>query len=194
MENTFVIRDDASYTLNFLIYIQNIFLNQRSSEQERKFPYIPSMHITFEEGFEFRYKELWDEVRQRIAENPFEDGKIFNGEKDLFFKRLFMDSNDSMKDYDEIYQSFKVWWGSFAGHFSVERSIGDVIENLYRELACTLIQRGITPKKELNISLVYDKCPLGNMEITSYFAVVPINDFYVKYEELVTKLRKNVCN
>ncbi|MDA7027522.1 hypothetical protein PJ311_13095 [Bacillus sp. CLL-7-23] len=55
MENSFVMVTDAPVSLNFLIYIQNIFLNQK--RQELRFPYL-STRIVFKEDFELKYKEL----------------------------------------------------------------------------------------------------------------------------------------
>jgi len=51
-----------------------------------------------------------------------------------------------------------------------------------------LIQKGVKPQRLLNISLIYDECLLANSQITSYFSVIPIRDFFAKYKELVSKL------
>jgi hypothetical protein len=191
MENSLFMRTEASYALNFLVYIQNIFLNQKNSEEEYRFPYIRSKYIVKEE-FELRYKELWDEIRQKVSEHPKNDMENFYEEKYLFHQRLFVDGSDSLKEYSEIHQTFKVWWDSFAGRFSVERAIDEKSEKLYVELANFLTQRGIVPQKELNISLVYDDFPLGNLEVSSYFAVVSIKEFFVRYKELLAKLQKSI--
>ncbi|QKY68552.1 hypothetical protein [Lentibacillus sp. CBA3610] len=191
MENSLLMKTEASSALNFLVYIQNIFLNQNRSEEEYRFPYIPSKYIVKEE-FELRFKELWDEVIQRVSEHPKNDMKIFYEEKDLFHQRLFVDGNDSLKEYSEIHQTFKVWWDSFAGRFSVERAIDEKGQKLYEELANFLTQREIAPQKELNIGLVYDEFPLGNFEVSSYFAVVSIKEVFVKYKELMAKLQKSI--
>lgn len=191
MENSLLMRTEASYALNFLVYIQNIFLNQKSSEEKYRFPYIPSNYLVKEE-FELRYKEFWDEIRQRVSEDPKNDMKIFYEEKDLFHQRLFVDGSDSLKEYSEIHQTFKVWWGSFVGRFSVERAIDENSQKLYLELANFLTQEGIVPQKELNISLVYDDFSLGNLEVSSYFAVVSIREFFVRYKELLVKLQKSI--
>ena len=191
MENSLLMRTEASYALNFLVYIQNIFLNQKSSEEEYRFPYIPSNYLVKEE-FELRYKELWDEIRQRVSEDPKNDMKIFYEEKDLFHQRLFVDGSDSLKEYSEIHQTFKVRCGSFAGRFLVERAIDEKSQKLYVELANFLTQEGIVPQKELNISLVYDDFSLGNLEVSSYFAVVSIREFFVRYKELLVKLQKSI--
>jgi predicted DNA binding CopG/RHH family protein len=187
MENSLQMRTEATYSLNFLVYIQNIFLNQTQSKEEFKFPYIPIKYI-FQEDFEFCFKHLWDEVSHRISEHPMNDIKIFNEEKGLFYQRLFNESDDNLTGYTEIYQSYKIWWDSFAGRFSVERSIDVVAQKLYMELANSLIQNEIEPQKDLNISLIYDECLLVNLDASSYFAVLSTKDFFVKYKETVLKL------
>jgi hypothetical protein len=190
LENSLIMKTDTSFALNFLIYIQNIFLNQNRNEEDLRFPYL-STRIAFIEDFELKYEELWNEISQRISDDNKNDVRTFYEEKDLFYQRLVVIDADSLKNFKEIYKTFKVWWNSFAGRFSIERSIDEMGQKLYWDLANWLVQRGIEPKKELNISLIYDKCLLANAQISSYFAVVPIRDFFVKYEELVPKLK--VC-
>lgn len=180
-------KTDATYTLNFLIYIQNIYLNQNRIEETGKFPYLPSKFV-FKEEFEIKYKELWDEILQKISNPHNIDMKIFYEEKDLFYQRLFVISSDGLKKYNEIYKSFQVWWDSFAGRFSVERSVDGMGDNLYIDLANLLKEKGITPEKPLNISLIYDECQLANATISFYFAVLPVRDFFVKYKEMVLGL------
>ena len=190
MEYSLQMRTEATYSLNFLVYLQNIFLNQNQSKEEFKFPYIPIKYI-FQEDFEFCFKKLWDEVSLRISEHPMNDIKIFNEEKDLFYQRLFKESDDNLTGYTEIYQSYKIWWDSFAGRFSVERSIDDVGQKLYMELANSLVQKEIAPQKELNISLIYDEFLLANLDVSSYYAVLSTKDFFVNYKEMVPKLLKH---
>lgn len=157
MENTLLMRTEASHSLNFLVYIQNIFLNRSQSRGELKFPYI-STKCEFQKDFDIRYRELWDEVSKRISEHPINDLKIFTEDKSLFYQGLFAENDDTLNEFNEIYQSFKVWRGSFAGRFSVERSIDEKGQEIYVELANLLIEKGIKPQKELNISLIYDEC------------------------------------
>ncbi|MDQ7094565.1 hypothetical protein REC12_13290 [Desulfosporosinus sp. PR] len=189
MQNSLVMRTEATYVLNFLIYIQNIYFNQSRSEEEYKFPYFPSI-IAFEEDFQTKYKDLWNEVSRRITEHQSNGVKIFYDEKDLFYQGLFLNNSDSLKKYSEIYKSFKIWWDSLAGGFSVERSIDVYCQELYEELASLLSQKGIEPKKELNISLIYDECKLVELDVSSYFVVLTIHDFVVNRKDWVSKLLK----
>lgn len=190
MENSLIMKTDTSFALNFLIYIQNIFLNQNRNEEDLKFPYL-STKMMFKEDFELKYKELWNEISQRISDDNKNDVRTFYEVKDLFYQRLCVMDADSLKNFNELYKTFKVWWNSFAGRFSIERSIDEMGQKLYWDLANLLVQKGIKPQKELNISLIYDDCLLANAQVSSYFAILPIRDFFVKYKELVPKLE--VC-
>jgi len=171
MKNTLLMRTGASYSLNFLVYIQNIFLNQSQGSDELKFPYTRTK-CEFQKDFEMHYRELWDELSKRITEHPINDQKIFTEEKNLFYQGLFVENDDTLNEFNEIYQSFKVWWNSFAGSFSVERSIDEYSHEIYVELSNLLIEKRIKPKKELEISLIYDYI----------FVNTDINTVYTKSE------------
>lgn len=188
MENTLLLRTEASYSLNFLVYLQNLFLNKTQSREEMKFPYILSKCEFFREDFKMRYRELWDEVSKRISENPLNDMGIFVDKKNLFYQCLFVQSEEYLIEYNEIYHSFKVWWGSFTGHIAVERSIDVYVQEIYQELADLLLEKRINLQKDLNISIIYDECVLVDLKPTSYFAVFTIRDFFVNYKELIPKL------
>jgi L-rhamnose mutarotase len=191
VENSLLVKTDASFAMNFLIYIQNIFLNQNRKEGEVTFPYLPS-RIIFNEHFESKYNELWNEVSQKIADDHINGASIFYEEKNLFYERLFPVNSTGLKDFSEIYKAFDVWWNSFAGRFAAERSVDEAGEKLYSDLAASLIERGIKPEQELHISLIYDKCVLADAKVLPYYAVIPIKDFFVNYEELVQKLLKHI--
>lgn len=190
MENSLIMKTDSSFALNFLIYLQNIFLNQNRSEEDLRFPNL-STRMVFKDDFELKYKELWNEISQRISDDNKNDVRLFYEEIDLFYQSLFVIDADNLKNFNEIYKTFKVWWNSFAGRFSIERAIDEMGQNLYWDLANLLVRKGIEPQKELNITLIYDECLLANAQASSYFAVLPLRDFFVKYKELVPKLE--VC-
>jgi hypothetical protein len=184
------IRTEATYSLNFLVYLHNIFQNQNPSNEDYRFPLFLSKNIAFQEDFSSRFKELWYEVTHKVWEHPMNDIKMFHGEKDLFYRRLFIEDEESHRVYREIYMSFKVWWDSFAGRFSIERSLNEKGEKLYGDLANSLIELGIAPEKELNISLVYDDCLLTDLVEYQYFMVVSARDFFVEYEKVLAKLQQ----
>lgn len=187
MENSLEMETDTSFTLNFLIYMQNIYLNQNRNEDLR-FPYL-STNMGFKEDFEIKYKELWNEVSQKVFTND-NDMKIYFEDKNLFYQRLIENSADNLKSFNEVYKAFQVWWGSFAGQFAVERTIDETSYTLYVDLKNWLMQKGKTPLKRLHISLIYDDCVLANTPVSSYLAVIPIRDFFINYKELALRIQE----
>lgn len=191
MRNSLLMKSEASYSLNFLIYIQNIYINQRQQTQQFKYPYLFS-ELSFKDEFEFNFKRLWGSVVQRIAADDINDIKVFYDEKEVFYQALFEDTATSLSEFQELYQSFQVWWDSFAGKLSIERAVGELGYNIYTEVADSLLQKGIEPLKYLSLSLIYDECELVNPERISYFAVIPINDLLLHSKELVPKLLEHI--
>lgn len=191
MKNTLIMKMDTSFSLNFLIYIQNIFLNQNQNQNKRdlRFPYLLT-GIEFSDDFKLKYKELWNEISQRVFNNNDNDLKIFYKEKDLFYQRLLVVDSANLDNFKEIYKTFKVWWESPAGYFAIERSVDEVGHRLYWDLATLLAKKGIEPQKELNISLIYDGCFLGQLEISQNFIVLPIRSFLTEDREIVYRLQK----
>lgn len=189
MEKELLMKIDTSADLNFLIYIQNIFYNQNRNEEVLRFPYL-SKRMEFKEEFELRYRELWKDISQKIAADDTHDLNIFHKEKELFYQQLFVDYAASFTNFHEVYKSFKAWWESFSGRFSVERCIDELVHPLYVELANSLKESGVEPIRPLQIHLIYDDCLIANNEPSSYFVVVPTKDFFIKRKELVPKLRK----
>ena len=129
------------------------FSQSKSKSRGFKIPLL-STKMMFKEDFELKYKELWNEISQRISDDNKIDVKIFYEEKDLFYQRLFVIDADTLMDFNETYKTFEVWWNSFAGRFSIERSIDEMGQKLYWDLANLLVQKRIKLQKELNISLI----------------------------------------
>ncbi|WP_079524378.1 hypothetical protein [Solibacillus isronensis] len=191
MKNTLLMVTEASYSLNFLVYIQNIFLNQGQTRDDLKFPYIP-IKYGFREDFEMQYRELWGEISKRISEQRLDDAHIFIEDKYVFYHRLFVEQDDTLHAFNEIYKSFEVWWASFAGRFSVERSVDEKGQKIYAELSSFLLEKKVKPQKELNISIIYDECLLADLKPTPYFAILSVNDCILNYKEIIQKLELSI--
>jgi len=191
MRNSLTMRTDAPYTLNFLIYLQNIYVNQKQTEEEFRFPYLAEQ-VMFSSNFEANFKELWQDVSIKLSKDNSNgmDLILFNDENEIFYEKLFISDSNNLKKFKEIHTSFRVWWGSYAGSFAVERSIDDPIHNLYLTLANALKKNKIAPKNQLNIHLIYDECLLTNTECYSYYKVLSILDIHANHQELVSKLQR----
>jgi hypothetical protein len=85
-----IMKTEASYSLGFLVYLQNIYLNQMFGEN--KFPYAFVNHVDFDFVTDFRssYTELWEEVLVEISKQPNCDVQSFCEKKDLFYRELFV--------------------------------------------------------------------------------------------------------
>ncbi|TRZ37036.1 hypothetical protein CEQ21_16225 [Niallia circulans] len=190
MKRSFLIALEPSHTLNFMIYLQNIYLQQENAEY-RKFPYIKP-NVIFHEDFAQHFKELWEELTEKMIEGSAIDSELFVCHKDMFYDRLFIGaSKDNEEAYTTIYDSFKVWWESMAGGFSIESSVYNKLDQLYSELTSF---PDTTASERLDIKLIYDQCLLGGSVFYRNFAILSIDDFYINYKKIIPKLRQCIAD
>lgn len=180
MNKEFYIMTEACPALNFFIYIQNIYGNQ-TKKNERRFPYM-IREYAFSQNFEDSYKEKWAETVQLVAENRFNGEKLFYNHKNFFFEGLFMDHTS----FNEVYQSFKVWWQSLTGKLAVTRTVDEEISNIYRDLAES------SPRKTLFVQVIYDDCFLGDLMCQPYFCIVTMEQCLHGKEKLLQFVRKSM--
>ncbi|HET7628219.1 MAG TPA: hypothetical protein VFK44_07505, partial [Bacillales bacterium] len=117
-------------------------------------------------------------------EHPGNDVKTFHNEQDAYCKSLFAAGDEGVRDFQNTHEAFKVWWDSFAGRFSVERSIDEKRDKLYEKLSAA------TEGNALNIGIIYDDCRLADTDGAASYAVASIRDFYVNEKELAAKWQK----
>lgn len=188
MTDSFTIHTNTSYCLNFMIYIQNIYLNQNEKKEHLRFPYI-AKQVNFSTDFEANFKELWYTLRKQIANDRY-DLQIFHEENHIFYEKLFDTQLCNEDSFKELVCSFKVWWTSIAGQLSLERSVSEYTEQLYNDLVLYVRKHQIEPLQQLHISLLYDDCVFTKDNITSYSAVLPTKHFFINYRDVVTTLSK----
>lgn len=87
VENTLLLVTGTSFTLNFLIYIQNIYLNQNQTDEEIRFPY-SSTEIAFKEDFPKQYEQLWKAITEKVKLDNSYIYELSNEDKKLFYDRL----------------------------------------------------------------------------------------------------------
>ncbi|KAA0781796.1 MULTISPECIES: hypothetical protein [Bacillus] len=188
MTDSFTIHTNTSYCLNFMIYIQNIYLNQKENKENLRFPYI-AKQVNFSTEFEDNFKELWHTLRKQIANERY-DLQIFYEENHIFYEKLFDTQLCNEDSFQELVCSFKVWWTSIAGQLSLEHSVSEYSEQLYNDLVLYVKQHQIEPLQHLHISLLYDDCVFVKGNTTSYSAILPTKRFFINYRDVVTTLSK----
>ncbi|TCW50192.1 hypothetical protein EC917_11777 [Bacillus thuringiensis] len=188
MTDSFIIHTNTSYCLNFMIYIQNTYLNQKEKKENLRFPYI-ARQVNFSTDFEANFKELWHTLRKQIIDDKY-DFHIFYEEIHIFYEKLFDTQLCNEDSFRELVCSFKVWWISIAGQFSLECSVSGYSTQLYNDLVLYLKQNEIEPLQQLHISLLYDDCVFVKNNATSYAAILPTKRFFINYRDVVTTLSK----
>lgn len=186
MTDSFTIHTNAPHCLNFMIYIQNIYLNQKEKKENLKFPYI-ARQFNFSTNFEANFKELWHSLRKQMANDKY-DSQIFYDENHIFYENLFDNHLCNKELFKELIYSFKVWWTSIAGQLSLEWSVSDFSRQLYEDLVLYIKQHQIKPLQQLHISLLYDDCVFVKNNTTSYSAILPTKHFFINYRDVVTTL------
>lgn len=94
MTDSFTIHTNTPHCLNFMIYIQNIYLNQKGKKENFRFPYIAKT-LHFSSDFETNFKELWHSLRKQIANDRY-DLQFFM-KKTISSMRSFLTPNYVMK-------------------------------------------------------------------------------------------------
>ncbi|MCC2338190.1 hypothetical protein ACTFOZ_12580 [Bacillus cereus group sp. MYBK71-2] len=186
MTDSFTMYTNASHCLNFMIYIQNMYLNQKEKKENLRFPYI-ARQFNFSTNFEANFKELWYSLRKQIANDRY-DLQIFHEENHIFYEKLFDTQLCNEDSFKELICSFKVWWTSIIGQLSLERSVDEYGQQLYNDLVLYLKQNEIEPLQQLHISLLYDDCVFITNNTTSYSAILPTKHFFINYRDVVTTL------
>ncbi|WBO90389.1 hypothetical protein AVT_00140 [Bacillus tropicus] len=186
MTDAFTIHTNTSHCLNFMIYIQNMYLNQKEKKENLRFPYIAKT-LHFSSDFETNFKELWHSLRKQIANDRY-DLQIFHEENHIFYEKLFNTQLCNEDSFKKLICSFKVWWTSIAGQLSLERSVDEYGQQLFNDLVLYLKQNQIEPLQQLHISLLYDDCVFTKDNITSYSAILPTKHFFMSYRDVFTTL------
>ncbi|WP_308639376.1 hypothetical protein [Paenibacillus silvisoli] len=184
-----MMRSDAAYTLNYLIYIQNAYLNKRESDQDERyrFPYMPSLELAFAEEFEASFAKVWNEAAARIAEHFLNDLKLFTTHEKFVYERLFAQSEHNLKAYNDFYLAFRAWWDSYAGRLALDHTFD--AQKIYAALSSVVKAVGSEPVKPFEVSIVYDAPVLGSEERHSYFAVMTIADGFTREHELERRIK-----
>ncbi|MFF5395881.1 group-specific protein [Peribacillus butanolivorans] len=190
IETGFELEASAPYSLNYLIFVQNIHLNNENIYKESPlFPYVDSSTWgILKEEFKKTFIEVWGEVVNKNSQNGFYDHSgVFDIDKALF-QKLFENDEKGIFGYVESVKTFLAWWNGIYGRIAIEKVFDDYTTNeVYKELSASL-----NVNKRLRINLIYDKPLLAGYSERSWYVVLPIEDIFIPYKipEIVPKLLK----
>lgn len=137
---------------------------------------------TFHQDFEEHFKEKWTDVVSLVAEDRFNGEMFFYNQRNFFFEGLFV----NQASFDEIYQSFQVWWRSLMGQFALTSSVEEYISSIYHDLAAS------SPKQNLYIALIYDDCLLCDLRNRPYFSILTIEQCLHGKDKLLERVQKSM--
>ncbi|MEK5038500.1 group-specific protein [Sporosarcina sp. FSL K6-3457] len=192
--NSFIMEVNAPYSLNYLVFMQNIFENSKNSDGIRPlFPYVDSSRwgLLQNENFTNTFREIWNEV---IGKNKrLDDHSSMLENENTLYQRLFENNENGRFGYSESIKLFLSWWDGIYGNIAIQKVFDDESMNkIYWELS-KLIEptTDITITRRLKIDLVYDQQLLKGKMADSWYVVVPIEDIFVLKPQLVPSLLKS---
>jgi hypothetical protein len=180
---------NGPYSLNYLIAVQNIYLNNKNKERERPlFPYVDSSKWgILDANFEKTFTEVWTEAVDKNSQSGLYDHGVFDFDKELY-QKLFENNETGAFGYSESIKFFQTWWSGIYGKIAIESVFDeDRMNKVYRELSTS-----INTNKRLRIHLIFDR-PFSTLKCErSWYAVLPIEDIFItkKRPEVITNLLK----
>lgn len=179
----FVVVTTTSTSLNFLIYVQNLYLSQKQRGQSR-FPSYRVPYFVFHEQFEENFRQLWATILAEMNENPVNDLKFFYEQKDVLAAQLFNGQAVGSVKFEDVYQTFQNWWGSFVGSFAIERAADDKMSQLYTDLT----MKYAVDFDQLTVSILYDDYVFASHETPYEMKITSIPEIYLRYEDVVARI------
>ncbi|EIT85521.1 group-specific protein [Fictibacillus macauensis ZFHKF-1] len=175
VHSSFEIGVNAPFSLNYLIYMQNIVLNSRSEDENPLFPYLDrSKWGILDDGFEQIFQEVWEVVvHHNFCNDQYDHYGILDSDKALF-QRLFEDNEKGVFGYSESVTSFLAWWNGIYGRIAIEGIFdADGMNTVYKELS-----KSIKVDKRLKIDLIYDREIFTKQIENSWYAILTIQDVF----------------
>lgn len=191
-KNHLNIRSSAPYSLNYLVFMQNIYENSQNGDNQRPlFPYVDSSKWGLLHGEEFitTFKVVWNEAVNENMKNCYYD---HNGILELnpeFYQRLFEDNDQGRFGYAESVKLFLSWWNGIYGQMAVERVCMDHIQNIYWKLSESIKPiDDMTLNRQLILNIVYEKPLYGGTMSGSRYAVLHTEEVFINWREIATRL------
>ena len=189
--NSFVLELNAPYSLNYLIFIQNITLNN-SNDDKPLFPYLDSTNwgLKKDEEFAVTFREVWNTAVQKNRSNRKYDHNGILKYDFTLYKSFFENNEKGIQGFNESIKSFLAWWNRVYGKLAVQSVVEPYgLDDIYRELSKSI---KTSSEKRLYIDLIYDKPAIAQYIANTWHCVVPVEEIlHTKYrEKLLAKLLK----
>jgi hypothetical protein len=138
--------------------------------------------------FKKNFTEVWKEaVNKNSQSGLYDHNGILDFDKALF-QKLFENNETGVFGYSESVKSFLAWWDGIYGKIAIERVFDDdKMSKFYKELSTFL-----NVNKRLKIDLIYDRQFLNGTSVSSWYALLPIEDIFIKKKrpEIISNLLK----
>lgn len=192
--NNLILKVASSYSLNYLIFVQNIFLNNRDGSKH--FPSIDSSkwNILQEDEFQTKYKSIWDEVFKKNTQNTHYDYNGVLESDNQLYRQLFECNENGEYGFSESVKLFLSWWGNgYYGKVTMEILYETEGREIYDELLNEIKSKNlIIPNNQLNIILLYDKQTIVNNSVIPYHYLLPIEELFLNKNNISSNILKNI--
>lgn len=168
--NSLGVSGSSSFTLNFLVFLQNAVLNRnRETGLPPRFPYHDTKAwclILDDKKFIERFRESWAYAIDRLSVN----GRDF-GEDDVWeFCHELFDGNK--EGFMESYYTFVAWWSYGEGAHSTSSRINELTKPIY-DFVCDRLQP-LSEDKRLRVWLIYDDLKMADELVLSWFVILSV--------------------
>jgi hypothetical protein len=187
----------APYSLNYLIFIQNLFLNNNSNNNPH--PLFPNFNsfswsILPQEKFNIKFKEIWNEVIYKTEQNQYYDSNGVLENDRSFYRQLFDRNVNGEFGFSESVKLFLSWWNGFYGKIAIERLFeSEGGQGIYNELSKSQILYNLNIS-QIKINIIYDKQRLFSTTSSLSHAVLPIQELFFNRTEIVSNLLEGFKN
>lgn len=176
----FTIRVESSKVFNFLVYIQNLFINQIEQPSHPKFPYIPSFSVNFHPKFERNLLAISQHFLNLTTTDCLQHFALYNDGREEIFHQLF---ETEKATFDEVRRSFESWWET-TGNFTTERAVDTVLDQLYVDVSSIIDDKNIM----VSIGIVYDEFLFQNKLFCGQAGILSVKECFRNYEKVVSKI------
>lgn len=188
MSSEFLLCNHSPTLLNYVLYLNNIYMNRYMRDERLTFPLVPwpdSGWLLFSE-FRVRAKILWerliDEIERGSSTRSMSNSNYVQVDieqiqkAEELCKDLFEPTLHGMKRFHETWDSFRAFWiGSLGYKYLIERMTEPTLDEIYKKVEDKFRSSGITiPDGDYCIQVTFDKIPEDYKTSSRHFLIESI--------------------